>query len=129
MSQRIEEEKPDKELSYVDKIVMQTRAREAEVVKDFGKFDLYYQQTPRPYYSNTIIHHKDCTIASCGLGRIYIRSEKNDRCLVFDGAGGEGCTQITVKNDVLYQACIDGSKKGLLMYQFDLETLEWNNHD
>ena len=41
MSQRIDEEKPDKELSYVDKIVKQTRAREAEVVKDFGKFDLH----------------------------------------------------------------------------------------
>ena len=85
MSLRIEPE------SYVDKIVAQTRASEAEVVKDFGKFDLLKESTGL-YYSNTIIWNKGCIIASGLDGRIYIWSEKHNRCLVFDGAGGRKCT-------------------------------------
>ena len=93
MSLRIEPE------SYVDKIVAQTRASEAEVVKDFGKFDLWKDGL---YYPDTMIWHKGCIFASGKDGRIYIWSKKHNRCLVFDGAGGEYCTQIMVKNDVLH---------------------------
>ena len=73
----------------MDKLVADIRASEAEVVQDFGKFELLKGSL---YYPNTTIHYGDFYISSGVDGKIHIRSKKHNRTLTFNGAGGRECS-------------------------------------
>ena len=68
----------------MDKLVADIRAIEAEVVQDFGKFELL--KGGGLYFPNTTIHYGDFFIASGKDGKIHIRSKKHNRTLTFNGA-------------------------------------------
>ena len=54
------------------------------------------------YWPDTIVAHKDFTIIGEKNGDILIYSKKHNKSYRFKGADVTACTQIKVKNDVLY---------------------------
>ena len=61
------------------------------------------------YWPGTIISYKNLIIIGDEEGDVLIYSHEHKKCYTFKGAGGKGCVQIKVQNDVLYQLCGVGS--------------------
>ena len=92
----------DKEVSqpHTHPTFQKILASEKEGIQTFGEFPL--SSGSGLYYPDTIIQYGEFIIASDRDGKIHIYSKVHKTHRTFDGAGGEWCIQMIIKDDVLY---------------------------
>ena len=92
--------------------------KENEGTSSMGQFNP--GQVSGFFYPRTFIKHDFYFIASDETSKIIFKSMEHDTAQIFQGAGSNECTQIMVKNNILYQACRgDGEKRGIHLYNLD----------